>query len=356
MSEYKHNVTLVFEGVMLGRFDRKARTYEMGILPTPGHSFSISINDSFSIPPIKELAGFGSRAMGVDFAYSPIAPDNTLWSLGVPDQDPSADLHYEDKAPITTQKPVEGPLPKHRLDYRWVPDVAGERFPNHGEAREGGTDDSSQDAMKTEVPRYDGVFKPVLVITVGMFYAKNLSEILLHNRQGGKGCWGKLGFVPNKICADITLDIGKELVLNAKGAKKDIFRLKAEKGRKYTINFRNAPPAEVEGYNDLSVVDINRPSHFQHLYMLFKVPPEKRYDVRYLPTGTGPNPEECTDEAISKKLEKLINTDLKDFTAEEVEQMRENGLRVPDKVEKSKIGVPSWICAPMGVSSKYPLK
>jgi len=299
-------VQLFFDGVMIGRYDKGI--FEMGVLPAPNHTFTISIEE--------DSEKCGKKKLNIQFSRMELPPDDVRWELKVPENSSPAQVHLDGPtAPDRTKRPEGSDL---MLDYRWVPDLANRfDFPNHGQDANG------------ELPRHFGLLKPVLVFTTGLFYASILSRKILRRRQGNKGDWENFGFLPQHVVADIHLASGQEIALSVKKTGDEIFRLQAKAGRSYKVIFSNEPPfdsaqdSEAE-ITDPDKIDLNRPTHFQLSYLLCNVPPEKRYEVRYIPTPAKPEPEVLSFEDVRKALEEKPLT----------------------------FGIPTSRCAPGGLSSK----
>jgi hypothetical protein len=272
-------VTLVFEGVLVGRYDKATKTYEMGVLPVPSHSFNVTIEEHGPVSAEgNERPLINSRDML--FNKVEITPDEAQWLLEIEGSAPSASLFLPDATPPDRTIPPEDPFGK--LDYRWVIDLENE-FPNH-----------SPDPNTTRLPRHGGLLKPVLNITMGEFYATDVFILSpVSSRQGSNGAFQDFGFVPQQVAAEFTLDPGKNVVLKKIDSGEEVFRINPQESYGYTITFRNTPPddkgpASGRLEDTLSTFDINRPTHFQLLYLLFNVPPPNRYDLRIVPTPAAP--------------------------------------------------------------------
>lgn len=296
-------ITLIFEGVMIGRYDDTSKIYEMGVLPVPNHSFTITI---------EEVGAFGVKTTKIPFHKLEISPDNARWTLEVPNPAQPAILFKESAEPPDRTK--EEPGLDLKIDYRWIPDLTGSEFPDHA------SDSSGQLSF------HDGLLKPMLIFTTGEFYTRILSRGQMHYRQGGKGDWKKFGFVPEQVAADINLNSGEEIALKVEGTDEEVFRLKMQAGREYTVTFSNIPPdSSARAREDVEItdpdkIDLNRPTHFQLLYLLLNVPPEKRYEIRYLPTEALPAPEVLSIASVAPIL----------------------------KRRKLPIGIPTSVCSPVG--------
>lgn len=276
-------VTLIFEGVLVGRHDETAKVYEMGVLPVPSHSFSITIKDHW---PIRAGSNEPPRVQTdtIPLNETEITLDDSRWQLEIPGsaEKPSASLFRPGPAPDRIEDFLANEFTK-KLDYRWVINLDKD-LPGH----------KPQGAAA--LPRHEGLLRPVLNITVGEFYASQLFPALVKFRQGGKGEHQKFGFVPQQVAADFTLDAGGDVLVKKMASGDPVFRLPVRKDHSYEIFFRNTPPDDqgrasaTRAEDESGTADVNRPTHFQLLYLLYNVPPEKRYELRVLPTDVTPVP------------------------------------------------------------------
>lgn len=296
-------ITLAFEGVMIGHFHDDV--YEMGILPVPGHSFSIAITEEGSL---------GVKKSDISFSRTEVGPACARWLLEVPENAPPATLFLD--GPLHPDRTKMPDLDLH-LDYRWLPDVTSNEFPNHSSGGGSG------------LPCFKSLLKPLLIFPTGEFFARFVAPKQLHQRQGGTGPWKLFGFIPEQVAAYIDIQEGEEIALKVENTGEEVFRLQAEAGKTYTVLFRNTPPVKEESSDpdsritDPNEIDENRPTHFQHIYLLFNVPPEKRYELRYQPTEAEPEPEFISVEAIEANLRK----------------------------RKLEFGIPTSRCSPLGMTN-----
>ena len=329
-------VTLFFEGVMIGRCDEVNSIFEMGILPVPNHSFSITVEEH----------GFGVRTSRITFNETEIPPDMIEWRLEVPEKD-AADARRHTPLPdkpdrtVPPTNPAGAAIKGPKLDFRWVPDLADSRdFPNHVPAGE------------TELPRFRGLLKPVIRFTTGCFYVSSLSlpeGLPRLKRRQGNGPWQCFGFVPEQVAADLCLEPGQQVVLKIVSSDEEIFRLRVQPGKTYKVFFRNEPPegAAQSGTSEgPGPTDFNRPTHFQLNYLFVNLEPNNRYEVRYRP-----DQRVCDDEIESPPIGLA-----KSYTQSSDEAEAE-GLTTPDaaETEESDIGVPIGRCAPQYVTSSRSL-
>jgi hypothetical protein len=320
-------VTLFFEGVLIGRYDKKKELYEMGVLPVPNHSFSIAI---------EERGSLGVHTSRIIFEKE-IPNNQRAWRLEVTGRSPGAYPYIlKGDPPNRTKLPGPGPYdPEMKLDHRWVLYLEGRDFPNH------------LPKGSTELPRYSGLLRPVIQITTGEFYAKRLitddNRRPLWRRQA-KGKWELLGYVPRQVLADVKLADDREIFLKIDGTNEEIFRLRKRPGVTYKIFFRNEPLNESAQYDEAmpesptngGQVDFNRPSHFQMLYLLFGLPPDRRYECRHIIQSEDLPPDEVPED-LDKRNE---------ITMEEI-----NALLDMRKRAGVGYGVPSPRCSPTGTTS-----
>jgi hypothetical protein len=315
-------VTLFFEGVLIGRYDKKKEVYEMGVLPVPNHNFSITI---------EERGSLGVHTSRIIFEKE-IPHDQRAWRLEVTGRSPGAYPYILKGDPPDRTKLPDPYEPEMKLDYRWLLHLEGRDFPNHipkGSA---------------ELPRYPGLLRPVLHITTGEIYAKRLITNRPLWRRQGKEKWERLGYVPQQVLADIKMADGREIFLRIDGTDEEIFRLRKRPGITYKIFFRNEPPEqsaqseeeEREGSARRGQVDFNRPTHFQMTYLLFNVPPERRYEVRHM----------IQSEDLPKDVAPAGLDQRNEMTMDEINSLL-------DLREKAGVGygVPSPRCSPTGSTS-----
>ncbi len=330
-------VTLFFEGVMIGRCDDVNHIFEMGILPVPNHSFSITVEEH----------GFGVKTTRITFNETEIPPGMAAWRLevlpiGAADAHrylPDADKPDRTRPPThsVTGAAISGP----KLDFRWVPDLTDSRdFPNH------------VPSGSTELPRHRGLLKPVIRFMTGEFY---VSSVFLPNghprlkRRQGNGAWECFGFVPEQVAADLFLVNDQEVVLKIESSNEEIFRLKVTAGKTYKVFFRNEPPdgsAQTGTSEGPGPTDFNRPTHFQLNYLFVNLAPDRRYEVRYRPDQVV-----CPDEKKPILRPATSSTDRSDEAAAEALTAAE-ALAAEEEAD---IGVPIGRCAPQYLTSNTSL-
>lgn len=244
-------VKISFEGLMVGWHNQLQHTYEVGILPAPGHGFEVSYIEAEGQ---RELSRW-SRA------FYEIAPTNRIWELQIQNadltyRDPDASLFHSSKEPKRNEPPMPGTTEVN--DFRWTLDLESPDFPYHTKP----------------LPMQPGLLMPILYIKNGLLYNDEVTDII--HRKHGSGAYVSFGMISLSVSADLNVAAGDSVVLRYKDSHEEIFHVPIQANRQVTFSIRNTPPHE---HDPLP----NEPSHFQIFYSLFDVPFTSRSDFRRFP-------------------------------------------------------------------------
>lgn len=281
---------IVLRGLMVFCFDRKSRSYEVGVLPAPGHGLFINTYRNAMPKP-------GANR----------APDETLslerWA------DPRR-LHWELEVPGSKgtgiSKHLKDPFSRHDQstsdpnDFRWIVDLESAEF--HAEKL----------ALKT------GKLKPIMHFSEGKLSTLELTEPLI--RQRGDVIEENFGAVAAATVLTLPASYG-DPALRVRGTGEKIFQFKYEPTTFYEIV--NIPPSQIPGAhtaNSTAVAQVSvtrphldetqandccTPDDFQNYYELFNIPVERRFKLALAEAPPIPDPYKCGGVELGARDEPL---------------------------------------------------
>lgn len=259
-------ITVEFDGLMVGWYNNMD-TYELGVLPATGHSFSIKVQDFTDGRLTSEWKRFF-----YDIPYA----DRT-WQLEL--------ASVSTRATIPNRTPIvrtNTPSP-NRESFSWVLDLEGDDFPDH----------PKQLTLKR------GLLSLILQVKFGDIYNHGLSSIDIYKKS--RSANAQFGAVSTGIKLLHTFTSPDTIILNSRQGR--VFEIGIDparnRGREIKMSVHNLPAHD-------HVPRPNEPSHFQLYYLLFDVPAANQYDFydirernnssfdMHLGTGrSAPNPYKC---------------------------------------------------------------
>jgi hypothetical protein len=243
-----------FDGLMIGRYDRDRRIYQLGVLPAEGHKFSICYQIN------------GPRRDGATVLTLPDEKERGVWRLGIANREPDTELYFSETEP-DRHNPPNDPTSNEAMDFGWVLDLEGDEFPEHPKP----------------MPLIPGRLKPVFHIRNGVIYNTNLTEPLKRTLDGKEE--EVFGRVSNSIGVDLDVRRGEEIFLKNVKTDEDLFRIRVELNELVRIFINNIPPEGVAHIHGLS----DNTFHFRMYYDTFKVDEKERYDFT-VPSENAPEP------------------------------------------------------------------
>jgi hypothetical protein len=226
--------------LIIGRYDKKQRIYEMGVVPAPEHFLSICYEIT------------GPRRTTATRVVIP--KEGRIWQLGIVGQSSDAELFFNDPEPDRLNPSAVVGSPE-RKDFRWVLDLENETdFPEH----------------TIPMPLRRNKLGPILLIKNGIVYSTELTETLERTLNGQPD--GKFGAASDSIAVDLDVKVGQEVVLFNTQLQQDIFRIRLGEGELVSIFINNLPEQTAHGTT----------LHFKFFYDVFDVSPEQQYGFSLL--------------------------------------------------------------------------
>jgi hypothetical protein len=252
-------VLMAFDGMLIGSA-ALANNYQIGVVPTPDHQFSILVSEfqKETVDMGSTTREFYSRIRSQEFTFSDLPPRSYPWVFEVEQRSPFPDTATGYEPGRKPQRINGDPTPEEELDHRWAPVLSD-------------TDDFRDHGPLTKQP---GVLNPIINFKHGLFYTRErLTEMDVFRKVDGEARQ-LLGVICKRFAANIEgIRAGEgQLVLRTQaGGSEEIFRLTVKPNRKFSILFQNTP-------SHAHATSSGVQTHFPIIYSVFR-PGNKRYDL-----------------------------------------------------------------------------